>query len=161
MLLNNGMMWFDPEPGRPNSVAGGKRPLTSMAPAILARGTVVLGLPRRQRWPRMNCNAQLMMNLTDWRLSRNPHSAPRIDRLTADLLMSWRAQPRRSRHFAAWGTGSVSATSVSSPMDSPHQRRFGTSQMASSTAALIRPTPRPRRSGGRVLGAVVGVTMGS
>jgi gamma-glutamyltranspeptidase/glutathione hydrolase len=36
VLLNNGIMWFDPSPGKPNSVAPGKRPLTNMLPVILA-----------------------------------------------------------------------------------------------------------------------------
>jgi gamma-glutamyltranspeptidase/glutathione hydrolase len=36
VLLNNGVMWFDPSPGQPNSVAPGKRPLTNMLPVILA-----------------------------------------------------------------------------------------------------------------------------
>ena len=36
VLLNNGMMWFDPRPGMPNSIAPGKRPLTNMLPIILA-----------------------------------------------------------------------------------------------------------------------------
>jgi gamma-glutamyltranspeptidase/glutathione hydrolase len=36
VLLNNGVMWFDPSPGKPNSVAPGKRPLCNMLPAILA-----------------------------------------------------------------------------------------------------------------------------
>ena len=38
VLLNNGVMWFDPRPGHPNSIAGGKRPLTNMSPIILKDG---------------------------------------------------------------------------------------------------------------------------
>ncbi len=38
VLMNNGIMWFDPRPGRPNSLAPGKRPLTNMLPAILRDG---------------------------------------------------------------------------------------------------------------------------
>ena len=38
ILMNNGVMWFDPRPNQPNSVAGGKRPLTNMSPMILRDG---------------------------------------------------------------------------------------------------------------------------
>ncbi len=38
VLLNNGVMWFDPRPGQPNSIAPGKRPLTNMLPVILRDG---------------------------------------------------------------------------------------------------------------------------
>jgi gamma-glutamyltranspeptidase/glutathione hydrolase len=38
VLLNNGVMWFDPQPNQPNSIAGGKRPLTNMSPIILKDG---------------------------------------------------------------------------------------------------------------------------
>ena len=36
VLLNNGVMWFDPRPGTPNAIAPGKRPLTNMCPVIAA-----------------------------------------------------------------------------------------------------------------------------
>jgi len=38
VLMNNGVMWFDPRPGQANSVAPGKRPLTNMCPIILRDG---------------------------------------------------------------------------------------------------------------------------
>lgn len=38
VLLNNGVMWFDPTPGTPNAIAPGKRPLTNMCPVIAAAG---------------------------------------------------------------------------------------------------------------------------
>ena len=38
VLMNNGVMWFDPRPGQPNSMAPGKRPLTNMCPVILREG---------------------------------------------------------------------------------------------------------------------------
>lgn len=35
LLMNNGMMWFDPRPGGANSVEGGRHPLCNMCPAII------------------------------------------------------------------------------------------------------------------------------
>ena len=34
VLLNNGVMWFDPEPGKPNSLAPGKRCLANYCPVV-------------------------------------------------------------------------------------------------------------------------------
>ena len=37
IMMNNGMMWFDPRPGRPNSIEPGRRPLANMCPAVARR----------------------------------------------------------------------------------------------------------------------------
>lgn len=38
VLMNNGINWFDPRPGRPNSIAAGQRPLSNMCPMISTQG---------------------------------------------------------------------------------------------------------------------------
>jgi gamma-glutamyltranspeptidase/glutathione hydrolase len=38
LLLNNGIMWFDPEPGKPNSLGAGKRCLMNVCPVIGEQG---------------------------------------------------------------------------------------------------------------------------
>jgi len=92
VLLNNGMMWFDPVPGRPNSVGGGKRPLSNMSPAVIFRpggATAAIGASGGRRI--MNCLAQIASNLIDHRLAMQPAvSAPRIDASTVDLLVDAR-----------------------------------------------------------------------
>ncbi|QND45651.1 gamma-glutamyltransferase (plasmid) [Rhizobium lusitanum] len=38
--LNNGMMWFDPRPGQPNSIAPASKPLANMSPIVATRDGV-------------------------------------------------------------------------------------------------------------------------
>jgi gamma-glutamyltranspeptidase/glutathione hydrolase len=37
ITMNNGMLWFDPEPDRPNSIAAGKRPLCNICPVVVVK----------------------------------------------------------------------------------------------------------------------------
>ncbi len=81
ILMNNGIMWFDPEPGRPNSMAPGKQPLCNMCPAIVRQpsGSVMaVGASGGRRI--VPSVMQLISFITDFSL--DPEQAmhqPRID----------------------------------------------------------------------------------
>lgn len=81
LLMNNGVMWFDPRPGRPNSLAAGKRPLSNMCPAVVACGNgdrFALGASGGRRI--LPSVAQLISFLVDYRMDLEAAAhAPRID----------------------------------------------------------------------------------
>jgi gamma-glutamyltranspeptidase/glutathione hydrolase len=105
VLLNNGMMWFDPESGRPNSVGGGKRPLANMSPALLVkegRAVAAIGASGGRRI--QNALAQVAMNVVDHGLTMQPAvSAPRIDASTPNLLVSARMPEETTRRLVEFG----------------------------------------------------------
>ena len=47
ILMNNGIMWFDPRPGQPNSMGPGKRPLSNMCPVIAQNDAMRIALAHR------------------------------------------------------------------------------------------------------------------
>lgn len=64
VLLNNGMMWFDPEPGRPNSMGPGRRPLTNMSPTLVLKDrkpVLAIGASGGRRIP--NAIAQVFLGV--------------------------------------------------------------------------------------------------
>ncbi len=96
VLMNNGMMWFDPEPGRPNSVGPGKRPLTNMTPALVTReGRVTASVGSSGGRKIMNCNAQVIANIAAFGLPMGEAlAAPRIDASQRPLAVSSRIDPQ-------------------------------------------------------------------
>ncbi|HUE75379.1 MAG TPA: gamma-glutamyltransferase [Chloroflexota bacterium] len=94
VILNNGMMWFDPEPGHANSVAPHKRPLSNMVPLIAihdGRAELVVGASGGRKI--INCVTQLVLNVIDHQMGiQAAISAPRIDCSTRDTLIDDRLE---------------------------------------------------------------------
>lgn len=90
LTMNNGMMWFDPRPGQPNSIAPGAAPLANMAPVITThegRPDIAIGAAGgRQIFPAI---VQLLSRLID--RGDTPEAAfhaPRLDASTPTILVN-------------------------------------------------------------------------
>lgn len=81
ILMNDGIMWFDPEPGKANSIAAGKRPLSNMSPVIATRSdgpVFALGASGGRRI--VPACFQLTSLLLDFGMSLDEaYAVPRID----------------------------------------------------------------------------------
>ncbi len=81
VLMNNGIMWFDPRPGRPNSMAPAKRPLSNMCPVLgLRDGAAFLAAGASGGRKIVSAVTQLLSFLTDFRMDLDAAChQPRID----------------------------------------------------------------------------------
>jgi len=81
IMMNNGIMWFDPRPDRPNCLGPAKRPLSNMCPVIarLADGALVaLGASGGRRI--LPAVAQVLSFLADCRMDLEAaFHCPRLD----------------------------------------------------------------------------------
>lgn len=81
IVMNNGMMWYDPVPGRVNSIAPGKYPLNNMTPCLVLGDNgveIAVGASGGRRIT--NCVTSLLVKMIDYKM--NPQEAidaPRID----------------------------------------------------------------------------------
>jgi len=95
VLLNNGMMWYDPRPGVPNSIAPGKRALCNMLPIILAengRPYIAGGASGGRRI--MAAVFQLMTFIADFGMGvEEAAHHPRIDVSSVDTVNADRRLP--------------------------------------------------------------------
>ena len=81
IIMNNGMMWYDPVPGRINSILPGKYPLNNMTPALVL-GTdgveIAVGASGGRRIT--NCVSSLIINMVDYNMGpQEAIDAPRVD----------------------------------------------------------------------------------
>lgn len=88
VLLNNGMMWFDPRPDRPNSAGPGKRPLNNMSPILVlreGRPMMVVGAMGGRRI--IDAVAAIVSNVVDFGMTmQEACEAPRLDLSTGEVL---------------------------------------------------------------------------
>lgn len=96
VLMNNGVLWFDPRAGQANSVQGGRRPISNMCPAIVASKTgrpiITVGAAGGRRI--MASVAQLMMFVHDFDMDVEEAAHwPRIDVSGPDLVSADRRLP--------------------------------------------------------------------
>ena len=81
IVMNNGVMWFDPVPGKPNSIRGGAKPLSNMCPTVALsdrHGAIGIGASGGRKI--MPAVAQILSCMVDFHmdLDRAFHT-PRID----------------------------------------------------------------------------------
>jgi gamma-glutamyltranspeptidase/glutathione hydrolase len=88
IVMNNAMMWFDPMPGRANSIAPGKRPLANMCPVLATEdGAPLLALGACGGRRIIPAVTQLASFLIDFDLSLDSaFTLPRLDASTGTVL---------------------------------------------------------------------------
>jgi len=93
ILMNNGMMWFDPRPGQPNSIAPGAQPLANMCPLVLSRdGKPALAIGAAGGRTIFPTVLQLVSYLADFGLTLEAaFHQPRIDASTPTIKVNARA----------------------------------------------------------------------
>lgn len=105
IAMNNGMGWFDPEPGRANSIAPGKKPLTNMCPTIVLRDSkpfLGVGAPGGRRI--VNAVAQVLMNVLDHGKRPGPAvGAPRLDANGPIVMVNGRVEADTVRRLKEMG----------------------------------------------------------
>jgi gamma-glutamyltranspeptidase/glutathione hydrolase len=105
VILNNGMMWFDPRPGRANSIAGGKRALSAMSPLILSKeNETVMAIGASGGRRILTAVAQVILNVVDHDLG--PQAAVDTPRVHCDgvpTLIDRKATPASRRTLRRLG----------------------------------------------------------
>ncbi len=120
-MLNGAMNWYDPRPGRPGSIAAGKRRFSSMSPTLVFEGPVpvmTLGAPGGA-WIGVAV-LQALLNVLDWGMGmQEAVSAPRFSATTDVIDISNRVPRRVQREVEAMGYA-VRRSPLSFPFAAPH-----------------------------------------
>ena len=107
MLMNNGIMWFDPEPGKPNSLAPGKRCLMNVCPTVGQVGDRSFAIGASGGRKILAAVANLTSFITDFGMDLEAaFHTPRIDASGAGTIVADETLPREVLEALA-GLGNV------------------------------------------------------
>ena len=107
VVMNNGMMWFDPTPGRVNSIKPGKYPLNNMTPAlVLGENGVRMAVGASGGRRITNCVTQMISKVVDHDMGpQEAIDSPRVDcslpitsvdpRMTAEVVAELESRGHR------------------------------------------------------------------
>jgi len=148
IMLANVMTWFDPRPGMPNSIGGGTRILSAIAPMMLLRGGapfLCAGAPGGRRI--MSAMLHVVTNIVDWAQSpQDAVNSPRTHCESADLLVDTRIPPATRDALVAMGHTVV-----------PRLETFASTHFARPSAILIRGSERRAGVGALKNSTAIGV----
>jgi gamma-glutamyltranspeptidase/glutathione hydrolase len=120
-MLNGAMNWYDPRPGRPGSIAPGKKRFSSMSPLIVfegARPVATMGAPGGA-WIGVAL-VQVLLNLLDFGMGMaEAVTAPRFSATTPAIDISNRIPHAVARELEAMGHA-VRRAFHSYPFAAPH-----------------------------------------
>ncbi|MGL1921480.1 MAG: gamma-glutamyltransferase family protein [Hyphomicrobiales bacterium] len=88
VMLNNGVMWFDPEPNKPNSIAAGKQCLMNICPIIGKSDNIDYAIGAAGGRKILSCVAQIIGFMSDFDMDfETSFHQPRIDSSNIDLIV--------------------------------------------------------------------------
>lgn len=120
-MLNGGMNWYDPRPGRAGSIAPGKRRFSSMTPTIVfenGKPVATLGAPGGA-WIGVAI-LQVILNVFDWGMTmQEAVQAPRFSATTNTIDIGNRIPRRTERELKAMGY-TVKRWPATFPFAAPH-----------------------------------------
>jgi len=116
ILMNNGIMWFDPRPGGPNSMQPGARPLSNMCPVIAESETLRLALGASGGRKIMPAVMQILSFVLDYDMSlEEAFAQSRIDVAGDGTVTMSRDLPREVQDALVEAYGAVAARAVAYP----------------------------------------------
>ena len=120
-MLNGAMNWYDPRPGRPGSIAPGKRRFSSMTPTIVFEGkkpVMTLGAPGGA-WIGIAI-LQVLLNVLDWGMSmQEAVAAPRFS-ATSDVIDISNRIPRTTQNALEAMGYEIKRSPLTFPFAAPH-----------------------------------------
>ena len=157
IVMNNGIMWFDPVPGKPNSIRGGAKPLSNMCPTVALSdrlGAVGIGASGGRKI--MPSVAQILSFMVDFGMDLdNAFHTPRIDVSGSGVALVDRRLGEETRSGIA-GAMTAEFTDLapypaqfanpSAVQASPDHEFRGAADLASAWSGAVSETDLPRPS---------------